>query len=81
MMKKNDYFSEKVYITISEAAEQFFCGRVTEAALYRLAREGKLPTIRARLNPLYIYYICKHVWYARDPLLHTHFLGMQTPRE
>ena len=46
MMKKNDYFSEKVYITISEAAEQFFCGRVTEAALYRLAREGKLPTIR-----------------------------------
>ncbi len=24
MMKKNDYFSEKVYITISEAAEQFF---------------------------------------------------------
>lgn len=46
MMKKNDYFSEKVYITISEAAEQFFCGRVTEAALYRLAREGDLPTIK-----------------------------------
>ena len=46
MMTKNDYFSEKVYITISEAAEQFFCGRVTEAALYLLAREGKLPTIK-----------------------------------
>ena len=46
MMKKSDYFSEKVYITISEAAEQFFCGRVTEAALYRLAREGDLPTIK-----------------------------------
>lgn len=46
MMTKNDYFSEKVYITISEAAEQFFCGRVTEAALYRLAREGDLPTIK-----------------------------------
>lgn len=46
MMKKNDYFSEKVYITISEAAEQFFCGRVTTAALYRLAREGDLPTIK-----------------------------------
>ena len=35
-----------MYITISEAAEQFFCGRVTKAALYRLAREGKLPTFR-----------------------------------
>jgi excisionase family DNA binding protein len=45
-MKKNDYVAETVYITIPEAAQQFFCGRITEAALYRLAREGKLPIIR-----------------------------------
>lgn len=45
-MKKNNYLSNKVYITITEAAEQYFCGRITEAALYRLAREGKLPTIK-----------------------------------
>lgn len=46
MMKKKDYFSEKRFITISETAEQFFCGRVTKAALYQLAREGKLPAIK-----------------------------------
>lgn len=45
-MKSNNYVSDNVFITIPEAAQQFFCGRITEAALYRLAREGKLPTIR-----------------------------------
>lgn len=46
VVKKNDFVSEKEYITIAEAAQQFFCGRVTEAALYRLAREGQIPTIK-----------------------------------
>lgn len=46
IVEKSDYVSDKVYITVAEAAQQFFCGRVTEAALYRLAREGQLPTIR-----------------------------------
>ncbi len=45
-MKKTDYSTENLYITVAEAAEKFFCGRITEAALYRLAREGQLPTIK-----------------------------------
>ena len=45
-MKKTDYSTENLYITVAEAAEKFFCGRITEATLYRLAREGQLPTIK-----------------------------------
>ena len=45
-MEKVNYTTERMYITVAEAATQFFCGRVTTAALYKLAKEGKLPTIK-----------------------------------
>lgn len=40
------YVPQKQYITIQEAAEKFFSGRIKRGVLYRLAREGKLPSIK-----------------------------------
>ena len=34
------------YMTIKQVAKEYFYGCVTEAALYKLAREGSLPVIR-----------------------------------